>query len=180
LVSPETILRCHGVLRSAIEAARSLAGDVAGELVMNGRTMPIAKFQGVPTPIKAMASHVEAMCCYAGQSVGEARRVQPAPEIMEEMLKRSALSWTSASTPRQFCLYVYSCGDRLGDAMPRLKAQDLCHRCPMEQHRQGRIEETPWDLECRRTPLLLAAPRSADGGRLTRRLRSLNIRATPP
>ncbi len=77
----------HGVLRSAIEAAQSLETDLAGELVMNGRTMAIAKFQGVPTPIRPMTGHVEAMCCYAGQSVGDVHGVQPAAAIVEEMLE---------------------------------------------------------------------------------------------
>lgn len=75
----------HGMLRSAIEATQSLAGDVVGELEMRGEKFPIAKFQGVPTPIKTMSGHVEAMCCYAGQSVGDVREVQPAGEIVREL-----------------------------------------------------------------------------------------------
>jgi nitronate monooxygenase len=76
----------HGVLRSAIEAARSLDNNVAGEMTVNGQTYPIARFQGVPTPVAAMSGHVEAMCCYAGQSVGDVRRVQPAAEILAELM----------------------------------------------------------------------------------------------
>jgi NAD(P)H-dependent flavin oxidoreductase YrpB (nitropropane dioxygenase family) len=76
----------HGVLKSAIEAAQSLAGDVVGEMEMRGQTVPVAKFQGVPTPIKAMSGHVEAMCCYAGQSVGDVHAVQPAAEIVAELM----------------------------------------------------------------------------------------------
>jgi nitronate monooxygenase len=76
----------HGVLRSAIEAAQSLTGDVVGEMDMGGQRFPIAKFQGVPTPIKAMSGHVEAMCCYAGQSVGDVHAVQSAAEIVAALM----------------------------------------------------------------------------------------------
>jgi NAD(P)H-dependent flavin oxidoreductase YrpB (nitropropane dioxygenase family) len=78
----------HGMLRSAIEAAQSLEGDVAGEMRMGDQTVPVRKFQGVPTPIKAMSGHVEAMCCYAGQSVGDVRAVQPAADIVRELTAR--------------------------------------------------------------------------------------------
>lgn len=75
----------HGVLRSAIEAAQSLASDVVGQLQMRGQAFPIAKFQGVPTPIKPMTGHIEAMCCYAGQSVGDVHSIQPTAEIIAEL-----------------------------------------------------------------------------------------------
>jgi nitronate monooxygenase len=75
----------HRVLRSAIDAAQSLPGDVAGEMRFGDQTMPIRKFQGVPTPVKAMSGHVEAMCCYAGQSVGDVRSIQPAADIVREL-----------------------------------------------------------------------------------------------
>jgi NAD(P)H-dependent flavin oxidoreductase YrpB (nitropropane dioxygenase family) len=63
----------HGVLKPAIEAAHSLPGDAAGEIHMQGQRFPIAKFQGVPPPVTAMSGHVEAMCCYAGQSAGDGK-----------------------------------------------------------------------------------------------------------
>jgi nitronate monooxygenase len=75
----------HGVLRSAIEAAEQLTGDIAGEMRMGDQVMPVRKFQGVPTPIKAMSGHVHAMCCYAGQSVGDVRGVQSAAEIVRDL-----------------------------------------------------------------------------------------------
>jgi nitronate monooxygenase len=77
----------HGVLRSAIDAANALPGDVAGTMeVASGERFEIAKFQGVPSVITAMSGHVEAMCCYAGQSVGDVRKVQPAGEIVAELI----------------------------------------------------------------------------------------------
>jgi NAD(P)H-dependent flavin oxidoreductase YrpB (nitropropane dioxygenase family) len=80
----------HGVLKSAIEAAQALAGDVAGEMEMRGQKLPVAKYQGVPPPIKPIAGHVEAMCCYAGQSAGGVRGVQSAAEIVSELMERSS------------------------------------------------------------------------------------------
>jgi NAD(P)H-dependent flavin oxidoreductase YrpB (nitropropane dioxygenase family) len=76
----------HGVLRSAIEAAESLPGDAVGEGQVGGQRFPIAKFQGVPPPIKPISGHVEAMCLYAGQSVGDVHAVQPAAEIVAELV----------------------------------------------------------------------------------------------
>ena len=75
----------HGVLRSAVQAAQQLTGDVAGEMRIGDQVMPVRKFQGVPTPIKAMSGHVDAMCCYAGQSVGDVHGVQPVAEIVREL-----------------------------------------------------------------------------------------------
>ncbi|HLZ72753.1 MAG TPA: nitronate monooxygenase [Dehalococcoidia bacterium] len=75
----------HGVLKSAIEAAESLASDVVGEMEMQGRTFPIAKFHGVP-PFRPIRGHVEAMALYAGQSVGGVHGVQTAAEIVAELL----------------------------------------------------------------------------------------------
>lgn len=78
----------HGVLRSALEAAETLVEDVlVGELRTRDQTFPITRFQGVPPPIKPMTGQIEAMCCYAGQSVGDVHTVQPAAEIVAELLK---------------------------------------------------------------------------------------------
>jgi NAD(P)H-dependent flavin oxidoreductase YrpB (nitropropane dioxygenase family) len=82
----------HGVLRSAIEAAQFLDGDVAGEMEMDGKRFPIAKFQGVPTPVKSMSGHVEAMCCYAGQSAGDVHGIQPAADIVADLMGAPAES----------------------------------------------------------------------------------------
>jgi nitronate monooxygenase len=75
----------HGVLGSAIETAQELDEDVVGEVEFGGQKMPIAKFQGVPTPIKSVTGHVAAMACYAGESVGDVRAVQPAAEIVADL-----------------------------------------------------------------------------------------------
>jgi nitronate monooxygenase len=70
----------HGVLRSALEAAEAFDGSFVAEL--NGE--PIAKFRGIP-PSKGFTGNIGAMACYAGQSVGEVRGVQPAAEIVAEL-----------------------------------------------------------------------------------------------
>jgi NAD(P)H-dependent flavin oxidoreductase YrpB (nitropropane dioxygenase family) len=90
----------HGVLRSAIEAAQSLAGDVAGEMEMRGQKFPIAKFQGVPPPVKSMSGRIEAMSCYAGQSVGDVHEIQPAAEIVTELLGDGATATDMARARR--------------------------------------------------------------------------------
>ncbi len=87
LLCPST----HGVLSSAIEAAQNLDGDIAGEFAFAGRRMPIARFQGVPTPVNGMSGHVEAMCCYAGQSAGDVHAVQPAAAIVAQLTENVTL-----------------------------------------------------------------------------------------
>jgi NAD(P)H-dependent flavin oxidoreductase YrpB (nitropropane dioxygenase family) len=77
----------HGVLRSALERAEVHESEVVGELEMGGKRLPIARFQGVPPPTKAVTGAVEAMVLYAGQSVGDVRRVQPAAEIVRELVE---------------------------------------------------------------------------------------------
>jgi nitronate monooxygenase len=71
----------HGVLRSALEAADAFQGEVVAEF--SGQ--PIGRFQGIP-PRKGFTGNIGAMACYAGQSVGEVRGVQPAAEIVAELV----------------------------------------------------------------------------------------------
>jgi nitronate monooxygenase len=72
----------HGVLRSALEAAEEFQGAFVAEF--SGE--PIARFRGVP-PFKGFTGNIGAMACYAGQSVGEVRAVQPAAEIVAELVE---------------------------------------------------------------------------------------------
>jgi nitronate monooxygenase len=87
----------HGVLRSAIEAAESLEQEVVGELRWGDQTFPISRFQGVPLPIKPVTGRIEAMACYAGQSVGDVHTVQPAAEILAELLGAPAVPAAAAA-----------------------------------------------------------------------------------
>lgn len=84
----------HGVLRSALDAAEAFDGSYVAEY--DGE--PVAKFRGTP-PYKGFTGNIGAMACYAGQSVGEVRGVQPAADIVaevagaaEKLLKGSAVS----------------------------------------------------------------------------------------
>jgi NAD(P)H-dependent flavin oxidoreductase YrpB (nitropropane dioxygenase family) len=74
----------HGVLRQAIEAADAFGGDYVAEIELDGEKEQIARFRGIP-PFKGFHGHIEAMACYAGQSVGDVKRVQPAAEIVAEL-----------------------------------------------------------------------------------------------
>jgi nitronate monooxygenase len=71
----------HGVLRSALDAAEAFQGSFVSELAGE----PVAKFRGTP-PYKGFTGNIGAMACYAGQSVGEVRGVQPAAEIIGELV----------------------------------------------------------------------------------------------
>jgi nitronate monooxygenase len=71
----------HGVLRSALEAADAFDGAFVAEF--DGE--PVARFRGIP-PFKGLTGNIVAMACYAGQSVGEVRGVQPAAEIVAELV----------------------------------------------------------------------------------------------
>ncbi|MDQ6878222.1 MAG: nitronate monooxygenase [Candidatus Dormibacteraeota bacterium] len=72
----------HGVLRSALDAAEAFDGSFVAEL--DGE--PVALFRGTE-PFKGFTGNIGAMACYAGQSVGEVRGVQPAAEIVGELVE---------------------------------------------------------------------------------------------
>ncbi|MDQ2942411.1 MAG: hypothetical protein M3R21_01920, partial [Candidatus Dormibacteraeota bacterium] len=52
----------------------------------DGEREQIARFRGIP-PFKGFRGHIEAMACYAGQSVGDVKRIQPAPEVVAELVR---------------------------------------------------------------------------------------------
>jgi nitronate monooxygenase len=77
----------HGVLASAIQAAMKQGEDVVGTFeVGGGKSLPIIRFQGGPPPVRTMSGCIEAMCLYAGQSVGQVRAIQPAAEIVADLV----------------------------------------------------------------------------------------------
>jgi NAD(P)H-dependent flavin oxidoreductase YrpB (nitropropane dioxygenase family) len=76
----------HGVLRSALDAAENFDGSYVAEF--NGE--PVARFRGV-APYKGFSGNIGAMACYAGQSVGEIRGVQPAAEIVHEVVEQAEM-----------------------------------------------------------------------------------------
>ena len=77
----------HRVLRSCIEAAEAFEGDVVGEdqpLFIGGRT-PIHRFQPL-TIGKKVTGAIETMPHWAGESVDGVKKVQPAAEIVQELV----------------------------------------------------------------------------------------------
>jgi nitronate monooxygenase len=75
----------HRVLRSAITAAEALSDDVVGEERGAEGAFPIPRFSVVP-PTLATTGHVEAMALYAGESVTNVTAVQPAADIVAELV----------------------------------------------------------------------------------------------
>jgi nitronate monooxygenase len=75
----------HRVLRSALKAAEGFQGEVVGELRDGSKLVPLPRFLVSP-PNKNVTGAVEAMALYAGESVGVVTKVQPAAEIVAELM----------------------------------------------------------------------------------------------
>jgi nitronate monooxygenase len=73
------------VLRSCIEAVHALAGEVAGETILAGERVPVPKGSGMP-PGAAATGIIEAMAMYASNSVESVRSIQPAADVVAELL----------------------------------------------------------------------------------------------
>jgi nitronate monooxygenase len=73
----------HGVLRSAIERAEALQNEIAGDWP---GVRPIPRFAGAP-PNRSFVGAIAAMACYAGQSVGDVKKVEPAAKIVHELVE---------------------------------------------------------------------------------------------
>ena len=82
----------HRVLRSSIVAAEAFQGDTIGETSrLDGTRIPIIRFQsGVPD--KTTTGAIGAMALWAGESVGAVKRVQPAVEIVQELVEQAERS----------------------------------------------------------------------------------------
>jgi NAD(P)H-dependent flavin oxidoreductase YrpB (nitropropane dioxygenase family) len=85
----------HGVLRQAIEAADRFNGEFVAEIELDGEREQIVRFRGIP-PFKGFHGYIEAMACYAGQSVGDVKRVQPAAEIVAELVDEAEKIWEAS------------------------------------------------------------------------------------
>jgi nitronate monooxygenase len=76
----------HGVLRCSIEAAEAFRGEFVGKVMrLDGTQFAVPRFSGA-VPDRTATGDVQAMCLYAGQSVGGVKRVMPAREIVEELV----------------------------------------------------------------------------------------------
>ena len=87
----------HRVLRTAVDLARSLDGDVVGEGMLFGERRPIPRFAAAP-PTADMTGTIEAFALYAGVSAGSVDRIEPAGDVVhrivagaEQLLRRR---WT--------------------------------------------------------------------------------------
>ena len=76
----------HRVLRSSIETADTFTGEVVGEKPhpYTGEVAPIGRFEKV-VPTAKTTGTIEAMSFFAGESVGEVKRMQPAAQIVREL-----------------------------------------------------------------------------------------------
>jgi nitronate monooxygenase len=76
----------HRVLRSSIAAAEAAAGETVGEVDLPTGPMPVPRLS-VVAPSRQTRGQIEAMALYAGQSVSAVTRVQPAAEIVRELVE---------------------------------------------------------------------------------------------
>jgi nitronate monooxygenase len=76
----------HRVVRSALKLAEDLPDRPLGEMDVSGSSYPIPRFFGFP-PTRQMTGRITAMACYAGQSVAAIHGVQPAGEIVAELVR---------------------------------------------------------------------------------------------
>lgn len=77
----------HRVLRSSIAAARAHDGETVGEIAVGADTMPVPRLSPM-TATKSFRGDARAMPLYAGHSVDGVQRIQPAAEIVDELLAR--------------------------------------------------------------------------------------------
>ena len=75
----------HRVIRSALELAEHLPDRPIGEIEVSGSHYQIQRFFGFP-PTRQMTGKIAAMACYAGQSVAAIHKVQPAGEIVAQLV----------------------------------------------------------------------------------------------
>ena len=77
------------VLRSCIEAVRSLSGDTAGETILGGGPITLAKGHGLP-PGAAASGHVDAMAMYAGESAAAIPAIESVAQVIESWAQAAA------------------------------------------------------------------------------------------
>jgi nitronate monooxygenase len=75
----------HRVLRCCLEAAEAVAEDTFAVRDEGGRETPIERWDSAP-PSANVRGRVAAMALYAGEGVAAVQRVQPAAEIVSELV----------------------------------------------------------------------------------------------
>ncbi len=78
----------HRCLRSAIEAATAFEGDIVGERFVeySQERVPVHRFQSMSVTLET-TGHIEAMSLWAGESVGGVKRIQPAADVVAELVE---------------------------------------------------------------------------------------------
>jgi nitronate monooxygenase len=76
----------HRVLRSCVDEAQAFKGDVIGKTdpYLTGKWTDVHRFDSLPVT-KETVGTLKAMSLWAGESVGEVKRVQSAAEIVHEL-----------------------------------------------------------------------------------------------
>jgi NAD(P)H-dependent flavin oxidoreductase YrpB (nitropropane dioxygenase family) len=74
----------HRVLRSCVQRAAALTHDRAGEVISGERIFPIPRWCTI-APTRETRGEIAAMALYAGESVGEVQRIEPAADIVHEL-----------------------------------------------------------------------------------------------
>lgn len=89
----------HRVLRSCVAAAEALTGEVVGEtLDLDGSPESVRRFDCLAVS-RETTGRIEAMPLWAGESVGAVKRVQPAAEILRELIDEAESLLKSQSAP---------------------------------------------------------------------------------
>lgn len=79
----------HRCLRSCVEAAEAFNAEVIGETPdLDGVQQKVRRFDSLAVT-SATTGRIEAMSLWAGESVGAVRRIQPAAEILRELVEEA-------------------------------------------------------------------------------------------
>ncbi len=82
----------HRVLRSCVAAAEAFERDVVGETFdLDGEREKVSRF-GCLAVTRATTGRIDAMSLWAGESVGAVKRVQPAADIVRELVEEAESS----------------------------------------------------------------------------------------
>jgi nitronate monooxygenase len=73
------------VLRTAVARLAELDDDVVGTATMGGERVPVPRGSGIP-PSAGVEGRVDAMAMYAGAAVGSVTEIQPAAEVIAELM----------------------------------------------------------------------------------------------
>jgi nitronate monooxygenase len=73
------------VLRTAVARLTELDDDVVGTATMGGERVPVPRGSGSP-PSAGVEGRVDAMAMYAGAAVGSVTEIQPAAEVIAELM----------------------------------------------------------------------------------------------